>query len=163
MIGGSADSVQQVCLRTHHYLLHASPRPHARPRRTLSTPLHATTPHSPLLPANTPAPHSHIYFGYKQPVPGARLGLTSAADKDRATLHVPSRLGRVYKRALVVLFSSPYQRAFVCGACIGTAQVGVSFHQKITRVILCRLIYIIMSFKPFNDIIMIVCRFLIGL
>ena len=36
-------------------------------------------------------------------------------------------------------------------------------HQEITRVILCRLIYIIMSFKPFNDIIMIVCKFLIGL
>jgi len=28
---------------------------------------------------------------------------------------------------------------------------------------LCRLIYIIMSFKPFHDIIMIVCKFLIGL
>jgi len=36
-------------------------------------------------------------------------------------------------------------------------------HQEITRVILCHLIYIIMSFKPFNDIIMIVCKFLIGL
>jgi len=36
-------------------------------------------------------------------------------------------------------------------------------HQEITRVILCRLIYIVMSFKPFNDIIMIVCKFLIGL
>ena len=36
-------------------------------------------------------------------------------------------------------------------------------HQDITRVILCRLIYIIMSCKPFNDIIMIVCKFLIGL
>ena len=37
------------------------------------------------------------------------------------------------------------------------------YHQEITRVILCRLIYIVMSFKPFNDIIMIVCKFLIGL
>jgi len=36
-------------------------------------------------------------------------------------------------------------------------------HQEITRVILCRLIYIVMSFKPFNDIIMIACKFLIGL
>jgi len=36
-------------------------------------------------------------------------------------------------------------------------------HQEITRVILCRLFYIVMSFKPFNDIIMIVCKFLIGL
>jgi len=38
----------------------------------------------------------------------------------------PTRLGKVYKRALVVPPSSPHQRAFVCGACIGTAQVGVS-------------------------------------
>jgi len=38
---------------------------------------------------------------------------------------------------------------------------GVSL--EIKRVILCRLIYIVMSFKPFNDIIMIVCKFLIGL
>ena len=30
------------------------------------------------------------------------------------------------KKSLVVLPSSPHQRAFVCGACIGTAQVGVS-------------------------------------
>jgi len=36
------------------------------------------------------------------------------------------RLGKVYKRALVVPSSFPHQRAFVCGACIGTAQVGVS-------------------------------------
>ena len=37
-------------------------------------------------------------------------------------------------------------------------------HQEITRVIsLCRLIYNVMSFKPFNDIIMIVCKFRIGL
>ena len=36
-------------------------------------------------------------------------------------------------------------------------------HQEITRVILCRLVYIIMSFKPFNDIIMIVYKFLIRL
>jgi len=38
----------------------------------------------------------------------------------------PTRLGNVYKRVLVILPSSPHQRAFVCGACIGTAQVGVS-------------------------------------
>jgi len=37
----------------------------------------------------------------------------------------PTRLGKAYKRALVVLPSSPHQRAFVCGACISTAQVGV--------------------------------------
>jgi len=38
----------------------------------------------------------------------------------------PTRLGKVYKRALVVPPSFPHQRAFVCGACIDTAQVGVS-------------------------------------
>jgi len=38
----------------------------------------------------------------------------------------PTRLGKVYKGALVVPPSSPHQRAFVCGACIGTAQIGVS-------------------------------------
>ena len=38
----------------------------------------------------------------------------------------PTRLGKVYKRALVVPPSSPHQRVFVCGACIGIAQVGVS-------------------------------------
>ena len=30
------------------------------------------------------------------------------------------------QKPLVVPLSSPHQRAFVCGACIGTAQVGVS-------------------------------------
>jgi len=38
----------------------------------------------------------------------------------------PTLLGKVYKRVLVVPPSSPHQRAFICGACIGTAQVGVS-------------------------------------
>ena len=46
----------------------------------------------------------------------------------------------------------------------GRVQVGDELPtREITRVILCRLIYIVMSFKPFNDIIMIVCKFLIGL
>jgi len=75
-------------------------------------------------PGNTPA-HSHIYFGYKPPVPGALLGLASEAAKDRTTLHIPSRLGRVYKRALVVLTSSPHQRVFVCGACMGISLVSL--------------------------------------
>jgi len=82
--------------------------------------------HSHVFPANTPAPHSHLYFGYKLPVWHVPLGLASVAAQDRATLHIHSRLGQVYKRALVVLPSSPHQRAFVCGACIGTAQVGIS-------------------------------------
>jgi len=77
-------------------------------------------------PRQHPAPHNHLCFGYKQPVPGAPLGFVSAAAKDRATLHIPSRLGKVYKRALVVPPSSPHQTAFVCGACTCTAQVGVS-------------------------------------
>jgi len=34
--------------------------------------------------------------------------------------------GKVYARALVVSPSSPYQRALACGACTGTAQIGVS-------------------------------------
>jgi len=72
---GSADS---VCLRVRRYLHNAPPRPHTRPR-TLITPLHATTLHSHLLPTNTSAPHSHLYFGYKLPVRFARfahLGLS---------------------------------------------------------------------------------------
>jgi len=32
-----------------------------------------------------------------------------------STSRAPTRLGKVYKRALVVLHSSPHQRAFVCG------------------------------------------------
>jgi len=40
---------------------------------------------------------------------------------------------------------------------------GQQQHQEITRVILCRSIYSIMSFKPFHDIIMNVYKFLIGL
>ena len=36
-------------------------------------------------------------------------------------------------------------------------------HQEITCVILCRLKYIIMLSKPFNDIIILLCKFPIGL
>ena len=67
---------------------HGPPRSHTWPR-TPTTPLHATTLHSHLLPVHTPAPCSHLYFGYRQPVPGALLGFASAAAKDRATLHIP--------------------------------------------------------------------------
>jgi len=67
---------------------HGLPGSHTWPR-TLTTPLHATTLHSHLLPAHTPAPRSHLCFGYKQPVPGALLGFASVAAKDRATLHIP--------------------------------------------------------------------------
>jgi len=132
---GNADS---VCRRADRYLHHAPPGPHTQPR-THTTPLHATTLHSHLLPAHTPAPHSHLCFGHKQPVPGAPLGFVLAAAKDSATLHIysthsintrkqptPTPLGKVYTRALVVPSCSPHQRAFVCGACTCTAQVGVS-------------------------------------
>jgi len=71
-------------------------RPHTRPH-TLTTPLHATTLHSHLLPANTPAPHSHLYFGYKLPLWHVPLGLASVAAKDRAPLHIHSRLGKYTK------------------------------------------------------------------
>jgi len=132
---GSADS---VCLCAHRYLHHALARPHTRPR-TYTIPLHATTLHSHLLPAHTVALHSHLYFGYKLPVWHVPLGLASVAAKDRAALHIhsthtintrthptPTPLGKVYTRALVVPPSSPHQREFVCGACTGTAQIGVS-------------------------------------
>jgi len=127
---GGTDSLYR---HIQSYLHHAPPRPHTRPG-TLTTPLHATTLHSHLLPANTASPHSHFYFGYKQPVPGALLGLVSAAAKDSATSHIhtthlinacthptPTRLGKVHKRALIVPPCSPHQRAFICGACIGIA------------------------------------------
>ena len=130
---GSADS---FALRANHYLHHGPPRPHTRPR-THTTPLHTTTLHSHLLPAHTAAPRSHLCFGCKQPAWGVPLGLASVFAKDSVTLHIhthhsiktcthPARLGKVYKRALVVPPSSPHQRAFVCGACTGTAQIGVS-------------------------------------
>jgi len=70
--------------------------------------------------------HFNFLLTRKLPVRHVPPGLVSAAAKDRATLHIHSRLGKVYKKALVVPPSSPYQRAFVCGACTGTAQVGVS-------------------------------------
>jgi len=124
----SADS---LFLRAHCYLHHGPPRSHTWPR-THTTTLHANTLQSHIFPAHTPAPHSHLCFGYTQPVPGALLGLISAAAKDSATPHIhsthsintrkhptPARLGKVYKRAFVVLPSSPHHRAFVCGACIG--------------------------------------------
>ena len=110
-----------VCLRAHRYLHHDLPRSHTWPR-TLTTSLHATTLHSHLLPAHTPTPRSH----YKTACPGRTPGLVPTVAKDSATLRTHTRLGKVYKRALVVPPFSPHQREFVCGACIGTAQVGVS-------------------------------------
>jgi len=42
--------------------------------------------HSHVLPAHTPVPHSHIYFGYKLPVRHVPLGLASVAAKARTEL-----------------------------------------------------------------------------
>jgi len=100
--------------------------------------LDATNLHSHLPSTHTAAPHSYVCFGYKLPVWHMPLSLASVAAKDRATLHIhsnhsintcrhpsPTPLGKAYKRALVVPPSSPQKRAFVCGACTGTVQVGV--------------------------------------
>jgi len=134
----SHNSADSVCLHARCHLHHVPSRPHTR-SRTHTTPLHATTLHAHLLPAHTVPPHSHLYFGYKLPVLHVPLGLASVFAKDRATLHIhsthsinsrkhptPTRLGQVYKRALVVPPFSSYQRAFVCGAYAGTPQIGVS-------------------------------------
>jgi len=132
---GSADC---VCLRARHYLHHVPTKPHAW-SLTRTTPLHATTLLSLLSPAHAPAPHSHLYFGYKLPVRHVLPDLVSAAANDRAILRIqsnhsintrkhttPTPLGKVYTGALVVPSFTNHQRAFVCGACTGTAQVGVS-------------------------------------
>jgi len=92
-----------------------------------------------LLPAHTVPPHSHLYFGCNPPVPDVLLVLASVHAKNREIRHIhsthsinlgqhptPTPLGKVYKRAVVVPPSSPHQRTFVCGACTGAAQVGVS-------------------------------------
>jgi len=67
---GSADFVS---LRAHCYLHHGLPRSDHWPR-TLTTPLHATTLHSHLLPTHILVPHSHLYFGYKTACPARTAG-----------------------------------------------------------------------------------------
>jgi len=93
-------------------------------------------------PTSSPPPSLHLVaisiLVIKLPVWGVPLDLASVFAKDTATLHIhsthsintrthptPTRLGQVYKRALVVPPSFPHQRAFVRGAFIGTAQVDV--------------------------------------
>ena len=130
---GGTDS---VCLCVRRYLHHAPTSPHTQPPNHTNpcTPQYFT----PTSLATTP--HSHLSFGYKQLVWGIPLGLASVFAKDNTTLHIhtihfinnrkhptPTLLGNILKRALVVPSSSPHQRAFVYGACSGTAQVGVSF------------------------------------
>jgi len=81
--------------------------------------------------SSPPTPPRHlvtISIGYKTTCRRAHLGLSQPSLRTARPFTSPTRLGKVYKRALVVPPSSPHQRAFVCGACIGTvtAQVGVS-------------------------------------
>jgi len=99
--------------------------PASHPHNT--TPLHATTPHSHLpLYSQPPKPtpsNTSFFCANIDPRFCVRFFVKGAHSMGPPT---PTRLGTVYKRALVVPLSSPHQRAFVCGACIGTAQVGVS-------------------------------------
>jgi len=145
----SADS---VCLRARPYLHHASTRPHARPP-THTTPLHTTTLHSHLPSAHntlfivisvlySSLLHTHtsqhiVFCKYIGPRLCVRFFVKGAHNMGLLHIHTkhsintrkhstPTPLGKVYKRALVVPSSTPHQRAFVCGACKGTAQVGVS-------------------------------------
>jgi len=81
-----------------------------------------------LPPSVLPPPHTHtfqhiIFCKIIGPRLCVRFFVKGARSVGPPT---PTRLGKVYKRALVVPPSFPHQRAFVCGACIGTAQVGVS-------------------------------------
>jgi len=134
---------------------HTRPHTHTTPLHTttlhsLVPPDHTSAPHSHLC-FGCKMPVRHVPLGLasvfakdraKLPAPGTvtLLGFVSAAAKGSATPHLhkthlinthkhqtPTPIGKVYKRALVVPSSSPHQRAFVCGACTGTAQVGVSW------------------------------------
>ena len=109
-----------ICLDVRRCRHHVPTRPHSWPPNHI-TPFHTTTLTSHLPFVHTPAPHSYLCFGYRQPVPGMSLGLASAHAKDRATLHIHSNhsinthkhptstsLGKVYKRAFVVPPSSPH-------------------------------------------------------
>jgi len=116
------------CLCSRRYLQHAPPRPHTRPHtRTTQHPCtqQHLTPTS-LCTPTPPHPHlptHHFFCKFIDPRLCVRFFVKGARSMGPAT---PTHLGKVYKRALVVPLSSPHQRAFVCGACIGTAQVGVS-------------------------------------
>jgi len=118
---GSADF---FCLRARRYLHHGLPRSDTWPR-TLTTPLHAITLHSHLLPHHTPASHSHLSFGYKLTLTVRTTGLAPNVAKNWATANTLTPWQSI-QRNLVVPLSSPHQKSFVCGACIDTTQVGVS-------------------------------------
>ena len=88
-----------------------------------TTPLHATTPQSHLpLYSHPPTPTSSNTSFFRANI-DPRFCIRFFVEGAHPT---PTRLGKVYKGALVVPLSSPHQRAFVCVASIGTAQVGVS-------------------------------------
>jgi len=99
--------------------------PASHPHNT--TPLHATTPHSHLpLYSHPPKPtpsNTSFFCANIDPRFCVRFFEKGAHSMSPPT---PTRLGKVYKGTLVVPLSSPHQRAFVCGACIGTTQVGIS-------------------------------------
>jgi len=120
----------------NHYLHHGPPRPHTRPR-THKTPLHATTLHS-NLPLYSHHLHTHTFqhiifckyigsrFCVRFFVKGAHsmvlfhIHITYSIDTRKHP--TPTRL----RNSLGCIPVSPHQRTFVCRACTGTAQVGVS-------------------------------------
>jgi len=94
----------------------------------ITTPLHATKPHSHLSLYSkppTPTPSNTPFFCQINIDPRlcVRFFVKGAHSMGLPT---PTRLGKVYKRSLVVPLFFPHQRAFVCGACTSTAQVSVS-------------------------------------
>ena len=145
-------SAHSVCLRARPYLHHALTRLYARPP-THITPLHVTTLHSHLPSAHntlfivfsvlySSLLHTHtsqhiVFCKHIGPRLCVRFFVKGAHSMGLIHIHTkhsintrkyptPTPLGKVFKRALVVPSSTPHQRAFVCGACKGTAQVGVS-------------------------------------
>ena len=101
----------------------------------------ALTQHSTLARNNTslpspsllPHPHTHtfqhtIFCKTIDPRLCVRFFVKGARNMGPPT---PTRLGKVYKRALVVPPSSPHQRVFVCGTYTGTAQVSVSLVSRV--------------------------------
>ena len=113
-------STDLLCLRHRHHLHHDLPRSHTRPR-THTTPLYAITLHSHLLPA-TPLHLIAIPLLATNSLLARTPGLVPTVVKDSATVHIhtnhsintrthpiPTRLGKVFKRALVVppLLPSP--------------------------------------------------------
>ena len=120
---GGADS---GCLRAHCYLHHAPPRPHlaSHPHNTLAY-NHSSLPPPSVLPLPRTHTFQHIIFcKYIGPRLCVRFFVKGARSMGLLHIHTthcintrkpptPTRLGKVYKGALVVPLSSPHQRAFV--------------------------------------------------